>query len=332
MYSLDLCITDRCNQRCPHCYVDPRNSSDDLTTQQILDLLTECSELGAQNFHVFGGEPFLRDDLEEIFTYANDLNLTLSVATNGTRLNQNFEWIQRLNPFVGITLHGPKEFHDSFCKQEGSYETALSALKTALQMNLNAGVVTCVTQLNIKSYLSWMESLVELGVQTFFILYFSPLGRGKDLKNAQLSNDEWNSLYQTLNEFILNSKQAINIYFERAIVPITNALFSGNYLPCSIYSKMNCVADANGDVYPCILFLRNPDFRLGNFKINSLHEIWERLNPEYWYTWLKKTSKCNECMHLRTCVKGCPAYYVEGLDFRCDDKNIPICPLYTQQL
>jgi len=37
----------------------------------------------ATNFQVFGGEPFLRDDLQEIFSYAFDLNFALSIATNG---------------------------------------------------------------------------------------------------------------------------------------------------------------------------------------------------------------------------------------------------------
>jgi radical SAM protein with 4Fe4S-binding SPASM domain len=328
MFSLDLCITDKCNQHCPHCYVNPTSEMEDLTTQQVLDLLTESSELGAQNFHVFGGEPFLRDDLEDIFNYANELNFTLNIATNGSQVLPHLSWLQKLNIFLGITLHGPQEFHDSFCQTEGSYLTALNALKSALKLGINAGVVTCVSRLNYHSYFPWMKSLVDLGVPTFFLIYFSPLGRGANL-DAQLSNQKWNTLYQTLHNYVLDAKKPINIYFERSLIPKTNILFNQFSFPCALYSKMNCVVDANGNVYPCILFLRNPAFRLGNFKINSLHEIWDRFTNEYWKTSIQTNSKCDKCSYLRMCNRGCPAYHRDGLDFRCDGENIPLCPLYT---
>ncbi|MHA1276768.1 MAG: radical SAM protein [Candidatus Helarchaeota archaeon] len=328
MFSLDLCITDKCNQQCPHCYVNPTSSMEEMTTAQVLDLLTESSELGAQNFHIFGGEPFLRDDLEEILNYANDLNFSLSIATNGLHLLPHLGWLQKLNLFVGITLHGPKEFHDSFTGTDGGYSTALYALKTALKVGINVGVVTCITQLNYQLYFPWMKSLVDLNIPTFFLIYFSPLGRGANL-DVQISNEEWNTFFQTLNEYISNAKKPSNFYFERSIIPKTNILFSQFSYPCALYSKTNCVADANGDIYPCILFLRNPNFRLGSFKTNSLHEIWDRSTREFWKPKIHTNSKCNQCSYLRICNSGCPAYHRYGLDFRCDDKNIPLCPLYT---
>lgn len=305
---------------------------EELSTEQIFNLLTECSEMGAQNFHVFGGEPFLRNDLEEIFSHAYDLNYTLSVATNGTLLEQqDFEWIQKFNPFIGITFHGPKNLHDSFCKNKGNYDKAFSALTTALKMNLNVGIITCVTQLNFNEYYSWMESLVKTGVSTFFIIYFSPLGRGEQRTDLQVTNAEWFNLYQTLSEYSLNSPIRINFYFEQSIIPKASHIFNvPPSLLCALYSKSNCVVDANGDVYPCILLLRNSAFRLGNFNINSLHEIWDRFKPNSWAKKIQHSAKCDQCDYLRRCKRGCPAYYRDGLDFRCDAKNFPICPLYTR--
>ncbi len=304
---------------------------EDLSTQQVLDLLTECSEMGAQNFHVFGGEPFLRDDLAEIIDFAYDLNLTLSIATNGTQLGQeDFSWLQRVNPFIGITFHGTKNFHDSFCKKEGSYDKALNALQMALKMKLNVGVITCVTQLNYTNYFSWMQSLVAMGVQTFFILYFSPLGRGKERTELQLTNMQWRTLHQTLMEYALQFSNRVNIYFETSISPkLSYPLYSHPpSFPCTLFTKTNCVVDANGDVYPCILFLRNPLYRLGNFKINSLHELWDRYQPGSRII----PEKCRDCQYIHTCNGGCPAYFQDMMDFRCDAKNIPLCPLYTEQL
>ncbi len=331
MYSLDICITDQCNQYCPHCYVAPNSSMNELSTQQILDLLTECSELGAENFHIFGGEPFLREDLEEIFTYAFDLKYTLSIATNGSALAQkDFDWLQQTNAFLGINLFGPLEFHDSFCQRDGSYDKALTALKSALEMNLNVGAITCITKLNYELYVPWMQSLVAMGVRTFFVLYFSPLGRGKNRTDFQLTNVEWNNLYQTLQNYALNSNTALEIYFERSVIPKTfYYLYSHPRVPsCALFQKSNCVVDANGDIYPCILFLRNPQYLLGNFKINSLYEIWDRFQPGT----RSKPEKCRKCEHNWICDSGCPAYFRDHMDFRCDPNYIPMCPLFSDKL
>jgi radical SAM protein with 4Fe4S-binding SPASM domain len=282
---------------------------------------------------MFGGEPFLRDDLEEIFNYAYDLGFTLSLATNGTQLTpHDFEWLQKVNPFVGFSLHGPKEIHDAFCRNEGSYDKTLISLKTALKMNINAGVITCVTRLNYNHYYAWIQSLVEFNISTFFILYFSPLGRGKQRLDLQLSNEEWLSLYFSLKDYVLYSNLPLNIYFETSVFQLPLSLSRGSRTSCFIFYNSNCVVDANGDVYPCILLLRNPDFRLGNFKLNSIYEIWSRSNLKLWDTKIKSASNCDACASLPICRKGCPAYYIEGLDFRCDGKHIPICPLYTELL
>lgn len=335
VFSLDLCITDRCHQHCPHCYVNPRSAMEELPTQTILDLLSECSELGATNFHVFGGEPFLRDDLPEIFSYAFDLNFTLSIATNGIRITQSdFEWLQRFNPFLGITLHGPQALHDTFTKMDGAYEKSLETLKAALKLDLNVGVITCITRVNFARYYSWMQELADLGVQTFFILYFSPLGRGLGRNDFQISNEEWTALAQSLREFHLNTTNRVSFYFEPSILPRTNLLFTRPATACSLYTKSNCVVDANGDIYPCILFLRNPAFSLGNYTLNSLYEIWDRLTQQIWKDSFPaiEGSGCVRCEYLGFCKRGCPAYLKAGQDFRCDAKFVPVCPLYTELL
>lgn len=335
MYSLDLCITDTCNQDCPHCYVNPCSSIEQLPTQTILDLLSECSELGATNFHVFGGEPFLRDDLEEIFSYAFDLDFALSIATNGIRITRDdFKWLQKFNPFLGITLHGPQVFHDNFTKMDGAYEKSLDTLKTALELDLNLGVVTCITRLNFDQYCSWMQILVDLGVRTFFVLYFSPLGRGLERSDLQLSNEEWDSLARNLREYSLNTTTRVSFYFEPSIIPRTSLIFARPSTPCALYTKSNCVVDANGDLYPCILVLRNPAYSLGNFTLNSLHEIWDRFTSQLWKDSFPtlESSQCGTCQFLQFCKRGCPAYLKAGLDFRCDAKYVPICPLYTELL
>lgn len=308
---------------------------EELATQTILDLLDECSELGATNFHVFGGEPFLRDDLEEIFIYAFNLGYTLSIATNGIQITpKDFDWMQRCNPFVGVTLHGPQVFHDSFTAMEGAYQRSLDTIKIALQEGLNVGVITCVTRLNFDQYYSWMQLLVDLGVQTFFILYFSPLGRGSNRTDLQLSNQEWGSLAQSLREYSLNAITPVFFYFEPSILPRNNLLFTKPSIPCALYTKSNCVVAPDGEVYPCILFLRNQPYSLGNFTLNSLYEIWDRFTSQIWtesFPALEK-SPCSPCQYLQYCRRGCPAYLQNSLDFRCDANYVPICPLYTELL
>src|SRR3990172_5345949 len=109
-------VTNRCNLRCSHCLVRGGELvKDELSLDGLKVLLKDATRLGAKRMFFTGGEPFLREDLFELITYATEeLELELVILTNGILLDE--ERIKRLgsNPrlVVQVSLEGPASINN----------------------------------------------------------------------------------------------------------------------------------------------------------------------------------------------------------------------------
>ena len=59
-------VTQRCNARCPYCFVDFKSEKDELSIEKI-EKIALSSGKTLRNVALTGGEPFIREDLTEIF-------------------------------------------------------------------------------------------------------------------------------------------------------------------------------------------------------------------------------------------------------------------------
>lgn len=92
-------ITNRCNLKCPICFASSNeNIKEDISLQRIeeyYDYLMECG--GPYNIQLSGGEPTLRDDLEEIIKMGRKKGFTFfQLNTNGIRIAEDENFIKRL--------------------------------------------------------------------------------------------------------------------------------------------------------------------------------------------------------------------------------------------
>jgi molybdenum cofactor biosynthesis enzyme MoaA len=61
----------------------PRKGSK-LSLDEVKHLVDEARKLGCQKWRISGGEPMLRPDFAEIFTYNTEKSVSYSLNTNGT--------------------------------------------------------------------------------------------------------------------------------------------------------------------------------------------------------------------------------------------------------
>src|SRR5687768_5217368 len=84
-------LTRRCNLACAHCYIAAgswHGADNELTTEECRRITDQIIELNnGPLFILSGGEPLLRDDLEEIAAHASSRGATVVIGTNGTRLS-----------------------------------------------------------------------------------------------------------------------------------------------------------------------------------------------------------------------------------------------------
>ncbi len=104
-------VTYRCPLHCVFCY-NPLNyagNKNELSTEQWKDVLSQARKLGAAQLGFSGGEPLLRDDIEELIGHAHQLGFYTNLITSGIGLTE--ERIARMKE-LGLD-HIQLSFQDS---------------------------------------------------------------------------------------------------------------------------------------------------------------------------------------------------------------------------
>lgn len=130
-------ITDRCNLRCIHCPFQ-KMEENDLSTDTWRQIFIELEEMGVVFLTIEGGEPFLREDLDELIRYAKSRFL-VGVVTNGTMP------IETVADIVWVSIDGLEKTHNKI-RGGGVFQKALGNVRASSHRNVHANVT--VNRLN----------------------------------------------------------------------------------------------------------------------------------------------------------------------------------------
>ena len=139
-----ISLTDRCNFDCVYCHNEglgdtrgPMEPADDeMSTDDVVRFLEVAEEFDIQKAKFTGGEPMLRDDLEEIIRRTPE-SIETSLTTNGTFLPERGDaladaGLERVN--VSQDALSPKAF------SEVTKSTAYDEVRAGIDAALDAGL------------------------------------------------------------------------------------------------------------------------------------------------------------------------------------------------
>jgi len=144
-------ITLRCNLRCVHCYCNDDPLKKEMSFKEICRVLDEITDAGCLWLLFTGGEPLLRPDFIDIYTYAKKKGLIITLFTNATLITPYIaDYLKDYPPFViEITLYGiTKQTYEQVTAMPGSYERCMEGIRLIRQRNLPLKLKTMVTSLN----------------------------------------------------------------------------------------------------------------------------------------------------------------------------------------
>jgi len=141
---LDIELTERCNQNCGHCYIrlsfgDRAAISREMDTAFVCKILKEAVTLGCSKVRFTGGEPLARQDFREIYEYAYDLGLGVSIATNATLITDDIAdiWARKRLTDLGITIYGWDQSSFELTTQtQGSFQRFLVGVRRIQERGL----------------------------------------------------------------------------------------------------------------------------------------------------------------------------------------------------
>jgi hopanoid biosynthesis associated radical SAM protein HpnH len=156
----------RCNLACAGCgkidYPAPILNQR-LSVQECLDAVDEC---GAPVVAIPGGEPLIHKEIGEIVAGIVARKKFLSLCTNALLLEKKLH-LFKPSPYLTITVHldGLKPTHDHSVCQDGVFDIAVKAIKTAkaagFNVNVNATIFDNQTPEQIAGFLDFAK---EIGV------------------------------------------------------------------------------------------------------------------------------------------------------------------------
>ncbi len=141
--SVHLCVTARCSYGCRHCGATYPDGRSELPAGQWIGVIRDLQELGVAYIALSGGEPLMRDDLEEIIRSVDDRSTTL-LFTNGRALTpERATSLKQSGLFIAaVSLDSPDaETHNRIRRHPQAFSHALAAIRNASQ----AGLYTLVS-------------------------------------------------------------------------------------------------------------------------------------------------------------------------------------------
>ncbi len=290
-----IALTSHCNLNCRHCYIRDNSVKDELTLKEIHRIIDEITDAGCLYLLMTGGEPLLRDDFGDIYTYARKKGLIISLFTNGTLVNEETALLlKKFKPFsVEITLYGATpETYESFTGVRGSYDLCINGIKRLLEHKIPLSLKTMVTTINKHEVAEMKDFTESLGLEFRYGLPILPHINGSTSPyDVRLSPDEFIKL-----DF--NDKDRSREWSE---------LYEKFNTPASSEYLFNCGAGRNcfnitsqGRLRICDI-VPEPDYCLRNNNFIDGYRMFGPIRARK----LKGATKCAGCEHATFC-DSCP--------------------------
>jgi radical SAM protein with 4Fe4S-binding SPASM domain len=185
-------LTKRCNLRCSHCYISAgpfETAESELTTAECHRVVGELLDVNPSPMLILsGGEPLVRQDLEEIASHASGRGATVVVGTNGTTLTEpRVAMLKRAGVSgVAVSVDSLDEgVHDHFRGGAHALERTKEALAHLREKRIDFVVQTTATPRNAAEVPALLDWAAVEGAVCFNLYFLVPTGRGVDLLDLQ---------------------------------------------------------------------------------------------------------------------------------------------------
>ena len=288
-------FTNICNLRCVHCYQDAHKAlPDELTLEERLHVIDEMDKNYVASLAISGGEPLMHPDFWKVAEYAHQKGIYLSVATNGTLIDE--ETAARLHEvgvdYVEISVDSvDPETHDTFRGGKGLWDKAVQGIKNCVATGkLDVGMASTITRRNFGELDALIDLATSLKVNSFYAFNYIPAGRGKSIEEEDLTPEMREEMLHKLHTALLDDKKVDtfstctqygrycieNAPDDKIIVNHYGA-FKGQqakmlceYIGGCGAGRLYCALQPNGLVTPCVFIPKV----VGDLRKQSLNEVW----------------------------------------------------------
>jgi radical SAM protein with 4Fe4S-binding SPASM domain len=315
LLTMEIELSLRCNFNCPYCYVPKADAfSDELTLEEIQDVIAQAQGMGARKIVILGGEPTIYPDLKTIIDFIRSRGLQVELFTNGTGINDElaaFLFTSKVRVVLKMNSFDP-ELQDRLAGKKGAHAVIHSALEAlrkagypAEEAFLAVSTVICAPNIDELSRLwRWLRDQK-------IVPYFEMI-----TPQANAVNNQW----------LFVEPLRVHQLFED-LAEIDRRNYNGQWDPqpplvgnrC-LRHLFSCLVTSRGEVMPCV----GINVPLGNIREHKLEDIVGQSQIIKDLKNYRQTIKgpCRECAKAEQCY-GCrgAAFQMTG-DYLASD---PLC-------
>jgi len=318
-------FTNRCNLSCLHCYSKATlDSTDTLTTEDIMATLPKLKANGVKFLIFSGGEPLTRKDIYLIAQRCRELGIVTYLSTNGLYVkHSNAKQILDTFNYIGISIDGSEEVHDKFRGLKGSFRASMEAVDLLNSYNLTkVGIRFTITKDTYDDLAFIFELAEQHNIPKVYISHLVYSGRGLENLEMDLTKEqrreavnyildkafEYHESGRDIEIVTGNMEMDAILFYDRFIEKYPQhasemkkrlTAWGGN----SAGRKLLNI-DSEGNVKPDPFF----PFTIGNILKEDFSDIWTntptkmleklRVHPR------KLGGKCEMCQYLTICNGG----------------------------
>ncbi len=283
LLSMEIEFSRICNFRCSYCYVPDRSECrNELSREEIKDIILQAKALGARKIIILGGEPSIYPHLVEMLRFLGREGLEIEMFTNGSGIDSDLAAVLAEEKVrVVLKLNSRDEAtQDRLAGKKGAFQIINTALATLREAGYPSpdqflAISTVICRQNIKELPAIWQWLREENIEPYFEV-ITPQANALD--NIWLSVDSGE-----LKELFTGLSAMDRERFGRDWEPQPPLV--GN--KCMRH-QVSCVVTATGDVTPCV----GVTIALDNIRNNKLAHI------------LKHSEVINNLKNYRNMIKG----------------------------
>ena len=147
-------ITNRCQFKCDHCYVD-KNRKNDMDFKSYKKIIDELFEINCFTIILTGGEPLLNKDFKKMYLYAKEKGMRVGINTNGFLIND--EIIKLFNKYkphqIEISVYGYNDYtYEQFTHYKNAFAAVNDNINNLINNKVNLKLKTVLTKRNVEYF------------------------------------------------------------------------------------------------------------------------------------------------------------------------------------
>ncbi len=317
-------LTYRCPLQCPYCSnpIEFAQIKDELDTEQWLQVLRQGRKLGAAQLGFSGGEPLLRQDLEDLAGEARSLGYYSNLITSGMGLSRERVAALKTAGLDHIQLSfqdSDKELNDQIAGSHKAFDKKLAMAQVVKEFDYPMVINFVLHRHNIDHIESILELCVQIGanyVELANVQYYgwglhnraSLMPSKEQLRHAEEVTQRYRKQYQQKMQLIF----VVPDYYETRPKGCMNG-----------WGSLFLTVAPDGLALPCHS-ARDLPIAFPNVKDTPLKDIWygsEGFNQYRGDAWMAEP--CRSCPEKGDDFGGCrcQAYHLTGSADNAD----PVC-------